>query len=69
METLRAKLLEALSTQFDHEAENDVTRMKEGIAPYTRFVRGELDRVDKTQRQLDSLRQRLSELRARVQAV
>jgi hypothetical protein len=68
METLRAKLLEALSTQFHHEAENDVTRMKEGIAPYTRFVRGELDRADKTQRQLDRLRQRLSELRARVQA-
>ncbi len=69
METLRAKLLEALSTQFHHEAESDVTRMKESIAPYTRFVRGELDRVDKTQRQLDRLRQRLSELRARVQAV
>jgi chaperonin cofactor prefoldin len=69
METLRAKLSEALSTQFHHEAENDVTRMKEGIAPYTRFVRGELDRVDKAQRQLDSLRQRLSELRARVQAM
>src|SRR5512136_1986346 len=69
METLRAKLLEALSTQFHHEADNDVTRMRESIAPYTRFVRGELDRVDKTQRQLDSLRQRLSELRARVQAM
>jgi len=69
METLRAKLLDALSTQFHHEAENDVTRMKESVAPYTRFVRGELDRVGKNQRQLDGLRQRLSELRARVQAV
>jgi hypothetical protein len=69
METLRTKLLDALSTQFHHEAENDVTRMKESVAPYTRFVRGELDRVEKTQRQLDSLRQRLSELRARVQAI
>ena len=69
METLRTKLLDALSTQFHHETENDVTRMKESVAPYTRFVRGELDRVARTQRQLDSLRQRLSELRARVQAV
>jgi hypothetical protein len=43
--------------------------MKDSVAPYTRFVRGELDRVERTQRQLDSLRQRLSELRARVQAM
>jgi small GTP-binding protein len=69
METLRVKLLEALSTQFDHEAENDISRMKEGIAPYTRFVRGEMDRVEKAQRQIEGLLQRISELRARVERI
>jgi hypothetical protein len=69
METLREKLLAALTTQFNHEAENDVTRMKEGIAPYTRFVRGELERVDKALRQLEELRQHISELRARVERI
>jgi small GTP-binding protein len=67
METLREKLLAALTTQFNHEAENGVTRMKEGVAPYTRFVRGELDRVEKAQCQLEGLRQRISELSARVE--
>jgi DNA-binding transcriptional regulator YbjK len=69
METLREKLLAALTTQFNHEAENGVTRMKEGVAPYTRFVRGELDRVEKAQRQLEGLRQRISELSARVESI
>ena len=69
METLREKLLAALTTQFNHEAENGVTRMKEGVAPYTRFVRGELDRVEKAQRQLEGLRRRISELSARVERI
>ena len=43
--------------------------MKEGVAPYTRFVRGELDRVDKAQRRLEELRQRISELSARVERI
>jgi hypothetical protein len=69
METLREKLLAALTTQFNHEAENDISRMKEGIAPYTRFVRGEMDRVEKAQRQIEGLLQRISELRARVERI
>ena len=69
METLREKLLAALTTQFNSEAENGVTRMKEGVAPYTRFVRGELDRVEKAQRQLEGLRRRISELSARVESI
>ena len=69
METLRAKLMDALSAQFNHEAEGDIARMKDGIAPYTRFVRGELDRVDKAQRQIEALLQRISELRARVERI
>ena len=61
--------LAALTTQFGHEAENDVTRMKEGVAPYTRFVRGELDQVEKAQRQLEGVRRRISELNARVESI
>ncbi len=69
METLRDKLLTALTTQFNHEAESDITRMKEGVAPYTRFVHGELERVDKARTQLETLRQRLSELSARGESI
>jgi len=69
VETLREKLLTALTTQFGHEAENGVTRMKEGVAPYTRFVHGELERMGRALRQLEGLRQRISELSARVERI
>ncbi len=69
MEALRARLLSALTAQFNGEAENAINRIKDGMTPYTRFVRAELDRVDKTQTALKSLRQRLSALKARSQTV
>jgi small GTP-binding protein len=69
MRTLRQKLLSALSAQFNYEAENDVTRMKENSAPYTRFVRSELERTEKTLGQLKALDQRISALRARVESM
>ena len=66
---LRTNLLGALTTQFTHEAESAVARLKEGVAPYTRFIRAERERIEKTEATLAWLRQRLSELRARSQAV
>ncbi len=69
MEALRAKLSDALSTQFTHEAENAINRLKDGVTPYTRFVRAERERVEKTQAALKDLRQRLSALKARSQTV
>jgi small GTP-binding protein len=69
METLQSKLSSALKTQFSHEAETAVTRLKEGVAPYARFVRGESERVEKVQSQLESLRKRVAAFKARVQAM
>ncbi|MDW8327069.1 MAG: dynamin family protein [Anaerolineales bacterium] len=69
MEELRGKLLSALTTQFTREAENAVSRLKEGTAPYTRFVYAERERVEKTLTKLEELRQKVSALRARTQAV
>ncbi len=69
MVALRTRLLGALTTQFGNEADNAIGRMKEGVAPYTRYVASERDRLDKAAATLASLRQRISELRARVQGV
>jgi small GTP-binding protein len=69
MEALRVRLHSALATQFGNEAENAVTRMKEGIAPYTRFVRSERERVDQTLTDLAELQKKLAGLRARVEAI
>ena len=69
METLRNDLLATLTTQFNKEAERGVERLREGITPYTRYVRSERERIDKTETILTRLKQRLSALRARSQAV
>jgi hypothetical protein len=66
---LRTKLLSALTTQFGNESESAITRLKDGVAPYTRYVRSERERIEKAEIALANLRQKLSELRARSQAV
>ena len=69
METLRLKLLDALTAQFKSEASQSIARVKDGVAPYTRFVRAERERVEKAQETLRGLRQRLSALQARTEAI
>jgi small GTP-binding protein len=66
---LRTKLLSALTTQFGNESESAITRLKDGVAPYTRYVRSERERIEKAEIALANLRQKLSELRARSQAI
>ncbi|PKN94006.1 MAG: dynamin [Chloroflexi bacterium HGW-Chloroflexi-6] len=69
MLTLRTNLLHALTTQFSNESENAVARLKNGVAPYTRYVGSERERIGKAETTLANLRQKLSELRARSQVV
>jgi hypothetical protein len=69
MLSLRTKLLSTLTTQFSNESENAFTRLKDGVAPYTRYVRSERERIDKAGNTLAELQQTISELRARGQAV
>jgi hypothetical protein len=66
---LRTKLLSALTTQFSNESDNAIVRLKDGVAPYTRYVRSEHERIDKASSTLARLRQNISELRARSQTV
>ncbi|HJS17665.1 MAG TPA: dynamin family protein [Anaerolineales bacterium] len=69
MTELRTRLLDSLTTSFNSESKNAVERLKNGITPYTRFVRAENERIEKTETVLAKLRQKLSALRARSQAV
>lgn len=66
---LRTKLLDALTTQFNHESESVIARLKDGVAPYTRYVRSERERIEAAEASLAKLRDNLSALRARSQAV
>jgi hypothetical protein len=69
MLSLRTRLLGALTTQFGNESENAIARLKDGVAPYTRYVRSEHERITRAEDTLARLRQTLSELRARSQSV
>lgn len=66
---LRTKLLSALTTQFNNERESVLARLKDGVAPYTRYVRSERERIDSAESILAELRQKLSALRARSETV
>jgi hypothetical protein len=69
MLALRTKLLDALTSQFNQESASAIARLKDGVAPYTRYVRSERERLEKAEASLTELRQTLSALRARSQAV
>jgi ABC-type transport system involved in cytochrome bd biosynthesis fused ATPase/permease subunit len=69
MVSLRTRLLDALTAQFNGESEIVIARLKDGVAPYTRYINSERERIDKAGNTLSGLRQTISELRARSQTV
>ena len=69
MLALRTKLVDALTTQFNNESALAIARLKDGVAPYTRYVRSERERLEKAEASLAELRQSLSTLRGRAEAV
>lgn len=69
MTALRTNLLETLTDSFQRETKSAVARLKDGIAPYVRYVHTEKDRLEKSETTLTKLRQKLSVLRAKSQTV
>jgi hypothetical protein len=69
MITLRTRLVGAMSTQFRGESESAIARLKDGVAPYTRFIKAERQRLEETASILSGQQQRISGLKARSQAV
>ena len=67
--TLRRELMSALTAHFDREAERGRQRLTETIAPYTRFVRSESERLDGERDQLAVLSDRIGEMVARVESL
>jgi small GTP-binding protein len=64
--TLRSEIMTALKTQFTAEAERSRSKLANTIAPYTRFVRTESDRLEAEQRELNGLAERVEAFRLRV---
>ena len=65
--TLRSTLETNLRSQFETELSAGVARIREAIAPYTRFVRVEREKLDRFQVDLAKSRTEVDTLRASVQ--
>jgi small GTP-binding protein len=66
---VRARLSTALRLQFQEEIARSTARMRESIAPYSRFVRSEGDKLRETDARLATLRTDLERVRQRVDAL
>ncbi len=66
IEMVRQNLSRVLTTQFNSEADRTLHRLKEGVAPYFRFVRGEKERLVSVEQVLKNADERLDVLQARV---
>jgi len=69
MAALRSNLSEALTTAFNHESTSAIERLKDNIAPYTRYVFAEQERIDQTAAEIESMKQKVAELRGRLDGV
>lgn len=64
---LRVQLTTALTTQFEKEINRSLQRINEAIAPYTRFVRVEQDKLQQTQAELTEAQRMQGRLRAQIE--
>jgi small GTP-binding protein len=69
IEELREKLMTGLTGQFDREIDASLRRIEEAIAPYTRFVRAERDKLTQVRSDLKEITDGLARLRSRVEGL
>ena len=69
IETMRQQLMASLTNQFDREVNRSVDRIRDAIAPYSRFVRAEHERLAVAESQLTVLHTGLHGLQRRVEAL
>jgi small GTP-binding protein len=63
---LRQSLISTLRSQFEREIERSLQNINEAIAPYTRFVRAERDKLNEAQSSLKGEQDELERLKVRV---
>ncbi len=65
--SVRRRLMDVLTTQFDRELTRSLNEIKDAISPYTRFIRAERDHLQDTRRNLLEVKEQLERLRASIQ--
>lgn len=66
---LRSRLNQALERQFDRELGDSLQRLREAIAPYTRFVRVEREKLEKLDAALAAAQSEAAAIRSAVRTV
>lgn len=69
IEDVRKRLLEAMSQQFERELARSIQEIREAIAPYTRFIRVEHQRLTEIDTQLGEVSLNLRDVRSRLYAL
>lgn len=69
LEDLRQRLMKAMSEEFDRELAHSLRRLREAIAPYTRFVRTEQQKLTRIEGELREISGTLSQIRARIEEI
>jgi small GTP-binding protein len=67
LEDLRQRLLSSMSEEFARELDRSLRRLRESIAPYTRFVRAEKQKLDRVGEELQQIAASLGQIRARIE--
>jgi hypothetical protein len=67
LEDLRQRLTEAMSEEFERELARSLRRLREAIAPYTRFVRAEQQKLARIEGELSEIKAGLGQLRTQIQ--
>ena len=64
---VRRRLSESLKTQFVQEIQRSVDRIREGIAPYSRFIRAEGDKLKAVDQELREISAAIAGLKDRIE--
>ena len=67
LEDLRLRLMAAMTEEFERELARSLQRLREAIAPYTRFVRAEQGKLTRIEADLDGINATLGQIQARIE--
>jgi len=68
LEEVRQRLMETMSEEFERELGRSVQRLREAIAPYTRFVRAEQQKLTRIEGELRHIRSALAQIRTQLES-
>jgi small GTP-binding protein len=67
IERMRTELMTNLRAQFQREVERSVRGVLDAVAPYTRFVRAENEKLTTLEREIDAIGRELARIRAEIE--